>query len=338
VSVLSHEDLKDMYRKMVLIRVFEERMVEQKEKGLISGFVHVGIGQEATQVGIWKAMRKGDYLFPDHRCHGLSMINGIPGERIMAEYLGRATGMSKGKGHHHFADVAHGNMGKFGIQGANQVLCLGTAFSAQYRGLDSATVVVFGDGTVGRGEFHEGLNLAAIWRLPVVYVCVNNLYAMSTPAKDAYNVEDLATFSVGYGIPGMIADGNDVVDVYGTMSRALLRARRGDGPSLVEMKTYRWQGSFHGDPISQRPEDEVEAWKKRCPIKRFAEELLKKEIITKSWLDEIYAEETAKVDDMLEFSLDSPVPSPKTVMTDLYYGRDFDHIKEQMRAKEAARL
>lgn len=323
MGALTEQDLISMYRDMVLIRTFEEKVEEYSKKGHIPGFIHLGIGQEATQVGCIRALKKTDYKFPDHRSHGIIILCGSPPERVMAEIFARKTGLCEGKGGSmHIADVAVRNFGNNGIQGSSLVTCLGPALTSKIKKTGDVTAVFFGDGTVGRGEFHESLHLAALWKLPIVYVLVNNGYAISTRAIDSHPLEDLADMGCAYGIPGKVVDGNDVEAVYEAMVEAVERARGGGGPTLLEAKTYRWQGHFAGDPAAYRPEEEVLAWKQKCPIKRLGEKLLSMKVVSSEDLENIRAGVLAEVERMIDFALSSPGPDPEDALKFVFVGRE----------------
>lgn len=320
---LAREEFLSMYHDMLLIRRFEETVDEYAKKGMIPGFLHLSIGQEACQVGVLRALKPTDYKFLDHRSHGVCLLAGTPKERVMAEIFGKKTGICSGKGGSmHIADVNCGNMGCNAIVGSTLAACLGTALAAQIRGTDQVTAVFFGDGAVGRGEFHESLNLSATWKLPVIYVLVNNLYAISTHTDRAHPVKDLAQMASGYNIPGVIVDGNDVEAVYDAASAAVARARRGEGPTLLELKTYRWQGHFSGDPASYRPEEEVRMWKERCPIKRARRKLIEVHQVPETEVRSVEQKVEEEIAAMLKFSLESPQPEACEALRHVYVGRE----------------
>lgn len=323
---LSKKDLKEMYHDMILIRRFEEKVEEHSKKGNVPGFIHLSIGQEACQVGTMKVLTTKDYKFPDHRSHGTCLLAGTPKERVMAEIFAKKTGICEGKGGSmHIADVSVRNMGNNAIQGSIMVTALGTAFASQYRGEKDVTAVYMGDGTCGRGEVHESMNMAASWKLPLIYVLVNNGYAISTRAEMAHSYPNhLSDRAWGYDIPYEVVDGNDAVAVYEAMSKAVERARAGEGPSMLELTTYRWQGHFAGDPASYRPEDEVVDWKEnKCPIKRMKNLLLEKKVSEKE-LDQIAEDAKNEVDAMVKFALESPEPDYEDALKYVYVGREVE--------------
>lgn len=320
--MLSLDTLKKMYFDMVQVRRFEERVDEYAKKGLIPGFVHLGIGQEAVQVGVAHAIRKTDYKFPDHRCHGAIFLFGTDKKAVMAEIFGRATGVNGGRGGSmHISDLSVRNMGNNGIQGSNVVAALGPAFYAQLKKHNDITVVFMGDGTLGEGACHESINLAATWKLPVLYLLVNNHYAIATHYTEAYPIEQLATWANGYNVPNEVVDGNDVVAVYEAVSRNAEHIRNGKGPALLELMTYRWQGHFAGDPAAYRPVEEVEEWvNNRCPIKKLHTQLAEKGVKDEEFA-QIEADAFAEVDEAVKFALDSPLPKAEDAMLHVYSGR-----------------
>ncbi|MGI9860863.1 thiamine pyrophosphate-dependent dehydrogenase E1 component subunit alpha [Moorella naiadis] len=320
---LSTEALLSLYYDMVLVRRFEETVDTYAKKGLIPGFLHLSIGQEACQVGAIRALKQADYKFPDHRSHGICLLAGSPRERVMAEIFGKKTGLCGGKGGSmHIADVMVGNMGNNAIQGSIMATGLGTAVAAQIKGTEQVTAIFIGDGTVGRGEFHESLNLAATWKLPIVYILVNNHYAISTHTERAHPVKDLVEMAGGYHIPGVIIDGNDVEAVYDAVTAAVARARQGEGPTLLELKTYRWQGHFSGDPAAYRPQEEVKTWKDRCPLKRCRERLLNTHQVAEAELQALERKAEEEITAMLAFTLASPDPAPADAVQHVYVGRE----------------
>jgi TPP-dependent pyruvate/acetoin dehydrogenase alpha subunit len=323
MGVVKELDLISVYRDMVLIRSFEEKVEEYSKKGHVPGFIHLGIGQEAVQAGCIRALRKTDYKLPDHRSHGVIVLSGSAPERVMAEIFAKKTGLCQGKGGSmHIADVEVRNLGNNGVQGSTLATALGPALASKIRRTDDVTAVFFGDGTVGRGEFHESLHLAALWRLPVVYVLANNGYAISTRAVDSHPLEDLAHMGCAYGIPGLVVDGNDVEAVYEAMCKAVDRARKGEGPTILEAKTYRWQGHFAGDPAAYRPDEEVRACKEKCPIKRLGEKIISQKVATKEDLGTIRDDVLAEVEKMVQFAVDSPLPKPEDALEFVYVGRE----------------
>jgi pyruvate dehydrogenase E1 component alpha subunit len=257
-----------MYRTMVECRLFETRAQELFFEGLVRGTTHLGIGQEAVAAGVAAAMRPDDYTFCTYRGHNHTLARGVPMAPVFAELFGRATGLLGGKGGSmHLTSVEHGVMGSYAIVGAHLPIALGAAWSAQYRGTDQVAVCFFGDGATNIGAFHEALNMAAVWKAPVVFVCENNLYMEYTPIGAVTAVEHpAADRAAAYGLPSIVIDGNDVEAVHETAQTAIAQARSGGGPSLIEAITYRHGGHSRADPGKYRPDDEVAAWKARDPV------------------------------------------------------------------------
>ncbi len=317
------QKLLDYYHKMILVRRFEETMEEYAKKGYIPGFLHLGIGQEASQVGAMSAFEPGDYVLPDHRGHGVCLMVGTPTREVMAEIFGKKTGTNGGRGGSmHVADLKRGNIGNNAIQGSTMATACGLAVSAQVKKTKAVTFDFLGDGTVGRGEFHESLNLAGIWKLPIVYVLVNNGYAISSRATDMHPLENLSGMGCAYDIPGVTVDGNDVEAVAVAVKEATDRARRGEGATIVELKTYRWQGHFSGDPASYRPDEEVKAWKEKCPIKQLRTKLLGKKLADEAALKAIEVDVEREIQDALKFAIDSPAPGVEEALKYVYVGRE----------------
>ena len=310
-----------LYRLMTRVRRFEETAVELFQAGQIPGFMHSSLGQEAVAVGVCSVLRKDDYITSTHRGHGHVLAKGADPKRMMAELFGRSTGYCKGKGGSmHIADFSAGVIGANGIVGAGLPIAGGAALSAKMQGKDYVTVCFFGDGAANQGSFHEALNLASIWELPVVYVCSNNLYAMSTPQSYHMRIKNIADRAVAYGFPGVVVDGNDITVVRETASAAVDRARAGGGPTLIECKTYRKLGHYVGDPATYRPADEVERWMERDPLVRFAGEL-KSEGVGGEELSAIWEEALKEVEEAVAYAKSSPSPAPEESLEDLYVDR-----------------
>src|ERR1700726_1665194 len=277
---LGKDLLLDMYRSMTRIRLFETKVRDLATASEIPGFVHVSIGEEASATGVCAAMRKTDRITSTHRGHGHLIAKGGHLKEMMGEIYGKRTGYCKGKGGWmHMVDFSLGILGANGIVGAGLPIATGSALAAVITGRDAVTACFFGDGASNEGPFHESLNLAAVWKLPVVFVCENNGFGEFTPMQTVTSVKDIAVRAKAYDIPGHIVDGNDVMEVYGYASEAVARARAGEGPTLLECKTYRWEGHVVGEQAflgsaGYRAESEVEAWKKKCPIIKFAKFVL----------------------------------------------------------------
>lgn len=313
------QQLTDLYEQMWLIRHFEEKVDEFFKQGLIYGTTHLCIGQEATAVGTCASLQAGDKITSTHRGHGHSIAHGASIRKMMAELFGRTTGYCKGKGGSmHIADVAAGNLGANGIVGGSIPLAVGAALTADMKGLPDVTVCFFGDGATNEGSFHEALNMASIWQLPVVFVCENNQYGMSSAVQDMTNVENLSIRASAYGMPGVTIDGNDLIEVIYTAEEAIDRARSGKGPTLIEMNTYRWMGHSKSDRGKYRTMEEVEAWKKKDPIKRFEKQLLETNILTEEKIARIKQNVKDIVADAEEFAKNSPKPIPSDVLKDVY--------------------
>jgi len=311
----SYEKIISMYKKMLKIRLFEEKIGEEYAKGLVPGLVHLYIGQEAVAVGVCEHLRKDDYVFGTHRGHGIAIAKGLPLNKLAAEILGKETGCCKGRGGSmRVADVESGLMYSCPIVGAGLPLAVGAGLSIKLRGTDQVAVCFFGDGASNTGDFHESLNLAAIWNLPVIFVCENNMYAISVSVKYSTSVEDISRRAHGYNILGVVVDGNDVIAVYEAAREAVQRAREGKGPTLLECKTYRLTGHGTTDPgTGYRSKEEIEEWKKKCPIRRIEDYLLKEGILTEEDLKRIREITSREVEDAIKFAEESPYPSPENV-------------------------
>ena len=313
------EKLIGMYQTMVRIRVFEERVSKEFAAGNIPGFVHVYIGQEATATGACANLRPDDYIASTHRGHGHLIAKGGQMERMMAELYGRKAGYCKGKGGSmHIADVDIGILGANGIVGGGIPVAGGAALSAQMRGTDQVVICFLGDGASNRGTFHEGVNLAACWNLPVVYVVENNLYAEKTRISDTSRVLNLSDRASSYGIPDVTVDGNDVMAVYEAVGEAVARARKGEGPTLVECKTYRWHGHYEGDPQTYKPKEEIEEWKMKDPIPLFRKRLVEMKVLTEQEAEKIDQEVNDEIDRAVKFAEESPFPAPEEALEDVF--------------------
>lgn len=322
---LSKERLLGLYRDMVLIRKFEDCIQEYAANGTVPGFVHLSTGQEACQAGVVRALRTTDYKYPDHRGHGAILLCGTDPKLVMAEIFGKATGVNGGRGGSmHIHDWSCHNHGFNGIQGSTVVTALGTAFASRYKNNDDVSVVFMGDGTLGEGTCHESMNLAATWKLPVVYALINNGYAISTPCSVAHPQKELRQWADGYGVPSWRIDGNDIEAVVEATEKAVEMARKGEGPSLLEFVTYRWQGHFAGDPAAYRPKEEMEYWKKRDPIVLCANVLKDREGVSEDELKAIEADVDAQVADMLKFTLESPLPDVSSATSHVYEGFNWE--------------
>ncbi|MDI6601235.1 pyruvate dehydrogenase (acetyl-transferring) E1 component subunit alpha [Calorimonas adulescens] len=304
---LSKEKMLWMYQKMVEIRKFELKVDELFKKNMIWGTCHLYIGEEATAVGACAALNRDDYITSTHRGHGHCIAKGAEMKRMMAELLGRETGYCKGRGGSmHIVDVSTGNLGANGVVAGGIPIATGAALASKRRGDGKVTICFFGDGAGNEGAFHESLNMAGIWKLPIVYLCENNLYGMSNPVKNSTAVEDIAVRGQAYNIPGVIVDGNDVLAVYETVKEAVGRARRGEGATLIESKTYRWMGHSKSDPRAYRTREEEQEWKERDPIKLFASQLMDRNIATEDELKKIDEQVDEEIEEAYEFAVNSP--------------------------------
>lgn len=315
---LSSEKMIELYRGMVRIRRFEEKVSELFSKGMIPGFVHLYIGEEAVAVGVCANLTKNDYITSTHRGHGHCIAKGADLRRMMAELFGKKTGYCKGKGGSmHIADYGSGILGANAIVGANIPIAAGAAFAAKLKGTNHVAVAFFGDGASNTGAFHEGINIAAAWKLPVIFVCENNLYAISTRTTRSTPISNIADRAVSYGIPGVIADGMDVMAVYESVNKAVERARKGQGPTLVECKTYRFYGSFEGDPQRYRTKSEREEWQMKDPL-NFGEKLVNMGVLTEVDVQKIDQEVKSAVEEAVKYAQESPYPEPEEVTKDLF--------------------
>lgn len=315
----SKEDLLRMYERMRTIREFEDRVSELFAEGKLPGFVHLYAGEEAIAVGVVSQLRDDDYITSTHRGHGHCIAKGVDVKAMMAELYGKATGACKGKGGSmHIAGVDKGMMGANGIVGGGGPLSCGPALSAKVLGKDSVTVCFFGDGAAEQGTMHESMNLASIWKLPVVFVCENNLFAESTPVEYHASVKDIADRATAYNIPGLSVDGTDLFAVAEAASEAIERARKGEGPTLIECKAFRYYGHFEGDAVTYYTDEMREGFRERDPIDKFRQNVLERELVSEEELNEIDARAREALDEAIKFAEESPMPSPEELTTDVY--------------------
>ncbi len=316
---LSKETLSKALKVMYLIRFFEEKAEELYMQGLVHGTMHLSVGQEATATGAIFALNPEDYIVSTHRGHGHCIAKGADIRFMMAEFLGKETGYCRGRGGSmHIADIEGGNLGANGIVGSGIPIAVGAGLAIKLRKENRVVLCFFGDGAANTGAFHESLNMAAIWHLPVIFLCENNLYAMSTHVSRAFPIENIADRASAYGIPGIVVDGNDFFEVYKATKIAADRARQGEGPTLIECKTYRWKGHSRGDPQRYRPKEEIDAWKRKDPIARFKNILVTKGIITEIEALEIEEEAKKLIEEAVRFALESPEPSPINIEQEVY--------------------
>jgi TPP-dependent pyruvate/acetoin dehydrogenase alpha subunit len=309
-----------MYRTMVTVRQFETMAGEYFAAGQIPGFIHLSIGQEGSSVGVCSCLRPDDYVATTHRGHGHMIAKGADLKRMVAELFGKATGYCRGKGGSmHIADFSIGILGANGVVAGGLPIITGAGLSIKLRKTDQVAVVFFGDGASNRGPVHEAMNMASIWKLPVLFVVENNQWASTTPQSYSCAVGDLCRRAAGYDMPGHAVDGNDVLAVRETALAAVARARKGQGPSMIENKTYRIRGHFEGDPQKYRDQADVLTWqKKNDPLNRFEERLMKDRILTSKQRRVVWEEVKAELDAAVEFAKDSPFPKPEDALQGLF--------------------
>jgi pyruvate dehydrogenase E1 component alpha subunit len=316
---LSKEKLIEIYKKMFEIRCFEEKVFELYAQNLVPGTIHLYAGEEAVAVGVCSNLRKNDYITSTHRGHGHCIAKGAGLKRIMAEILGKKTGYCKGKGGSmHIADFNVGMLGATAVVGAGLPIAVGAGLSIKLKGTDNVVACFFGDGASNQGTFHEAINMAAVWKLPVIFVCENNVYAMGTRQSTVMLVENIADRAVAYGIPGVAVDGNNVLTVYDAAQKAVERARKGEGPTLIECKTYRHKGHSRIDPAKYRPKEEVEGWLRNDPIKQLKEKLLQTSVLLEAEIQQIEKEVSAEIEEAVKFAIDSPHPVAEEALEDVY--------------------
>ncbi len=319
MAELSKEKLLEVYGRMRLIREFENRAAEQFAAGKLPGFVHLYAGEEAIGVGVCSQLTDKDFITSTHRGHGHCIAKGVDPKGMMAELYGKATGSCNGKGGSmHIADVDKGMLGANGIIGAGGPLACGSGLMAKIKKTDQVTVCFFGDGASEQGGIHEAMNLAAIWKLPVVFVCENNGYAQTTPAHYHCSAKDISDRATGYNVPGFIVDGTDFFAVYEAVGEAIARARRGEGPSLVEAKGFRYFGHFQGDNLSYRNEEEVAKNKANDPLLKFRKRVLDRGLVSEAELNDLDAKAKKAIDDAVAFAEESPYPAAEECYTDVY--------------------
>lgn len=315
--------LLKVYRNAYAIRAFELAAHEQYANGLLHGSVHLYAGEEGIASGVCGVLKDNDYITSTHRGHGHLIAKGGDLKLMMAELSGKATGYCKGKGGSmHICDMELGILGSNGIVGAGLPLAVGAGFACKQFDKKQVTVCFFGDGAANRGTFHESLNLAAAWKLPVIYALENNLYGISGGQRDLTNVKDLATRAAGYGMPGVVVDGNDIMAVLDASDEAVRNARAGKGPTLMEFKTWRHFGHWEGDPdirlFVYREKKEHEEWLKKDPLPRFRKDIIGGKYATGSDLDAIEKKVDAEIEEAIQFAMDSPYPDPAELIEDVF--------------------
>ena len=316
---LSIEKMLSMYETMLKIRMFVERASTVFLAGELPGFIHLYLGEEAIATGVCANLTDNDQITSTHRGHGHLIAKGGELKPMMAELYGRTTGYCKGKGGSmHIADRDLGILGANGIVGAGMPIGTGAAFAIKYLGKKDVVVTFFGDGASNRGTFHEALNMASTWKLPIVFVNENNGIGLYTKQEKHQNIKDVSSRAQGYGIPGVTADGNDLLEVYEVSKAAIERARNGEGPTLIEFKTWRQRGHFVGDPELYRTDEEREKWKPKDPIPRFEKHLLENKICTEDDLKDIQAKVDKAIDEAVEYARNSPFPDVKDLLVGTY--------------------
>lgn len=322
VNKYSKEQLMAFYETMFKMRRFEEETFEFYKKGMMAGLAHLYMGEEAVATGVCAALNEDDYIGSTHRGHGHLVARGADIDRMLAEILGKKTGYSNGKGGSmHIMAMDKGILGANGIVGGEIPIATGAAYSALYRGTDQVAVSFMGDSATNEGTFHESLNMAAAWNLPCVYVIENNLYGISVDIRDVTNTPDLAVRAKAYDIPGVVVDGMDVIEVYEAAVEAVERARKGEGPTLIECKTYRWQGHHVGDPAvyrQRKSKTEKEDWMARCPVAMLRAEMISAGKASEEEMAALEEKIEAEVQVAVKFAADSPYPEAEEAYTDVF--------------------
>jgi TPP-dependent pyruvate/acetoin dehydrogenase alpha subunit len=322
--MLSDERKRELLRQMYTIRAFEEMAEQLYALGKIHGTMHLSIGMEASAAGAVATLERDDLILSTHRGHGHCIAKGADLNLMMAEFMGKECGYCRGRGGSmHIADVEGGNLGANGVVGGGVATAMGVGLGLKMMrdaGETESRVILcfFGDGAANLGPFHESLNMAAIWKLPVVYVCENNQYAMSFPVKKAFAIERISDRAAAYGMPGETVDGNDLLAVHEAVSRAVARARFGEGPSLVENVTYRWRGHSKSDANRYRTRDEIAAWQEKCPIKRLRIHLMGEGLLTEGEAKAIEQEAYAAIEAAVQFAESCPEPELATIEEGVY--------------------
>lgn len=319
-SKLSKDKLLHMHKLMLDIRNFDNKVNQLVKRGKVPGMTHFSVGEEAASVGAIAAISKGDLITSNHRGHGQTIAMEIDLNEMMAEIMGKATGTCKGKGGSmHIADLDKGNLGANGIVGGGMGMAIGAALTQKMKKTGKIVVCFFGDGACNEGTFHETLNMASIWKLPVIFYSINNMYGISTPIKSVINVDYNYQRACSYGIPGhFIEDGNDVLDVYNKFEEIVKYVREGNGPVLVESLTYRWYGHSTSDPGKYRTKEEVDEWKKKDPIEKFKTYLIDNKIATDKELDALDTTSKDVVEESVKFAFSSPEPTLESAFDDIF--------------------
>jgi len=320
-SLLDDHRKIEMLKKMYQIRYFEEQTEQFIIRGMIHGTCHLYVGEEAAAVGAIYAIDNDDYITSTHRGHGHCISKGADLKLMMAELLGKKTGYCKGKGGSmHIADIESGNLGANGIVGGGIGIATGAALTCKMKyGNQKMVICFFGDGAANQGIFHESVNMASIWDLPVIYLCENNIYGMSTPTSYAFNIDKISDRKLAYGIEGLTIDGNDLIQVYNTVAYFAEKCRKGQGPVLIEARTYRWKGHSKSDAQVYRSKEEVRSWMEKDPIKRYGERLIDEKVISKKQVRNLEEKVRQEIEEAVDFAKESPFPDPSEVEDDVYF-------------------
>jgi TPP-dependent pyruvate/acetoin dehydrogenase alpha subunit len=316
---LPREKLAWMLQKMCETRYFEEKAEDLYIRGQVHGTMHLSIGMEASPVGSIATLRPDDLIIHHHRGHGHTIAKGADINLMMAEFLGKEPGLCRGRGGSmHIADIPGGNLGATGVVGSGIPTSVGIALALQMRRSDKILLSFFGDGATNLGEFHESLNMASVWKLPVVFICDNNQYGMSASIEKVTNIDQLSIRAASYGIPGVTVDGNDVLAVYQAVKAGVERARAGEGPSFIENRTYRWRGHSKSDRNLYRTQEEIDEWRRKCPIVRFKKVLAEAELFDAEELEAIDQQAKMTIDNAAETAVQMPEPSPENMEDEVY--------------------
>ncbi len=323
-EIIDHQSLLRIYEQMLRIRLFEQKAQELYVQGAVTGSMHIYIGQEAIAATAGELLRETDTITSTHRGHGHCIAKGGKTDKMMAELLGRKTGYCGGKGGSmHMADFTKGNLGANGMVGGGLAISVGAGITnAIIKKNDSVTICFFGEGATNEGVFHESLNLAALWKLPVIFLCENNLYQVFTSVKESLPIKDVSIRAVSYGIPGITCDGNNVLELYEVLDSAIKSARNGEGPILIEAKTYRWEGHYTGDGHARggyRSIDEIDQWKAKDPIARLAKYMLSNNIADTGLLNKMQESLQAEIENAAQFAINSPWPDDDDLCKDVFY-------------------
>jgi acetoin:2,6-dichlorophenolindophenol oxidoreductase subunit alpha len=317
IMALKNDDLLKLYRGLILSRNFEEKVLELYRTSKIHEMPHSGIGMEAVGIGALTFLRKDDYAISTHRGYSKQIGKGVSLKRMLAEFYGRQDGYGRGKDSHHFTATEVNLIGKWGLIGSQFPLAVGLGLAAQVKGEGQVCVILFGDGCSNRGTFHESLNLASVWKLPIVWVCENNGYSSTTPMSRHTAAENIADYAKGYRMPGITVDGNDVIAVHEAIQKAAKRARRGGGPSLIELITY-YTRSHNEKQNETRPPEEIKKWRRKDPVLLFREKLMKSGLLTKKIAEEIDEQVCSEIEEAVRFAEASPAPEPGIAFEDLF--------------------